>query len=160
MTVATIKNGQEDWTNALNADLSQIGDFTSWSTAGIAAMNGFSIKNICWRRCTKKDGDRTFTILEIAGWIDNMPSLAPNQHLQIMKLAAEALDPNQHLQIMKLAAEVYKPIGNYFAQASSIGGSAASGLEFDPQTGIITATNGYNFKIENFGSFISLLIIS
>lgn len=144
MTVATIKNGQEDWTNALNADLSQIGDFTSWSTAGIAAMNGFSIKNICWRRCTKKDGDRTFTILEIAGWIDNMPSLAPNQHLQIMKLAAE----------------VYKPIGNYFAQASSIGGSAASGLEFDPQTSIITATNGYNFKIENFGSFISLLIIS
>lgn len=144
MTVVTIKNGQEDWTNTLNADLSQIGDFTSWSTAGIVAMNGFSIKNICWRRCTKKDGDRTFTILEIAGWINNMP----------------ALDPNQHLQIMKLAAEVYKPIGNYFAQASSIGGSAASGLEFDPQTGIITATNGYNFKIENFGSFISLLIIS
>ena len=71
-----------------------------------------------------------------------------------------ALDPNQHLQIMKLAAEVYKPIGSYFAQASSIGGSAGSGLEFDPQTGIITATNGYNFKIENFGSFISLLIIS
>ena len=144
MTVATIKNGQEDWTNALNTGLSQIGDFTDWSTAGIVAMNGFSIKNVCWRRCTKKDGDRTFTILEIAGWIDNMPSLAPNQHLQIMKLAAE----------------VYKPIGNYFAQASSIGGSAASDLEFDPQTGIITATNGYNFKIENFGSFISLLIIS
>lgn len=144
MAVATIKNGQEDWTNALNTGLSQIGDFTDWSTAGIVAMNGFSIKNVCWRRCTKKDGDRTFTILEIAGWIDNMPSLAPNQHLQIMKLAAE----------------VYKPIGNYFVQASSIGGSAASGLEFDPQTGIITATNGYNFKIENFGSFISLLIIS
>lgn len=144
MAVATIKNGQEDWTNALNTGLSQIGDFTDWSTAGIVAMNGFSIKNVCWRRCTKKDGDRTFTILEIAGWINNMP----------------ALDPNQHLQIMKLAAEVYKSIGNYFAQASSIGGSAASGLEFDPQTGIITATNGYNFKIENFGSFISLLIIS
>lgn len=144
MAVATIKNGQEDWTNALNTGLSQIGDFTDWSTAGIVAMNGFSIKNVCWRRCTKKDGDRTFTILEIAGWINNMP----------------ALDPNQHLQIMKLAAEVYKPIGSYFAQASSIGGSAASDLEFDPQTGIITATNGYNFKIENFGSFISLLIIS
>ena len=50
MAVATIKNGQEDWTNALNTGLSQIGDFTDWSTAGIVAMNGFSIKNVCWRR--------------------------------------------------------------------------------------------------------------
>lgn len=47
--VQTIKNGQEDWLNALNNDLSQIGDFTEWTTAGITALNGLGkAQNLCW----------------------------------------------------------------------------------------------------------------
>ena len=130
MSIKSIENGQEDWLNTLNSNLSQIGDFTEWSTAGITALNGLGNgKNLCWRKATQVVGSKKRVVIEIAGYV-TIPS------------------------------NIYEPITTYFAQTSSVGGSPASDLEFDSSTGKITITNGYSFAIGNFGSYISMIIVA
>lgn len=141
--VQTIKNGQEDWLSTLNSDLSQIGDFTEWSTAGITALNGLgNAKNLCWRKATQVVGTKKRVVIEIAGYV-TIPS---------------NITSNQHLEIIQLASNIYDPISTYFVQTSTVGGSAASDLEFDSTTGKISITNGYSYAIGNFGSYISMII--
>lgn len=141
--VQAIKNGQEDWLSTLNSDLSQIGDFTEWSTAGITALNGLGNgKNLCWRKATQVVGNKKRVVIEIAGYVTIPSNIASNQHLDIIQLASN----------------IYDPISTYFAQAGTVGSSAASGLEFDSGTGKISITNGYSFAIGNFGSYISMII--
>ena len=143
MAITQIQAGQKDWLSALNSNLSQIGDFTDWSTAGITALNGLGNgKNLCWRKATQVVGDKKRVVIEIAGYV-TIPS---------------NITPNQHLEIIQLASNIYEPITTYFAQTSSVGGSAASGLEFDSGTGKISITNGYSYAIGNFGSYISMII--
>ena len=143
MAVTQIQAGQKGWLSTLNSNLSQIGDFTEWSTAGITALNGLGNgKNLCWRKATQVVGNKKRVVLEIAGYV-TIPS---------------NITPNQHLEIIQLASNIYEPITTYFAQTSSVGGSPASDLEFDSGTGKINITNGYNFTIGNFGSYISMII--
>lgn len=143
MAVTQIQAGQKDWLSTLNSNLSQIGDFTEWSTAGITALNGLGNgKNLCWRKATQVVGSKKRVVLEIAGYV-TIPS---------------NITPNQHLEIIQLASNIYEPITTYFAQTSSVGGSSASDLEFDSGTGKINITNGYNFTIGNFSSYISMII--
>lgn len=143
MSIKLINNGQEDWLSALNSNLSQIGDFTEWSTAGITALNGLGNgKNLCWRKATQVVGDKKRVVIEIAGYVTIPSNIASNQHLDIIQLASN----------------IYDPISTYFAQAGTVGSSAASGLEFDSTTGKISITNGYSFAIGNFGSYISMII--
>ena len=140
MAITQIRAGQEDWLSTLNSNLSQIGDFTDWSTAGITALNGLGNgKNLCWRKATQVVGSKKRVVVEIAGYV-TIPS---------------NITPNQHLEIIQLASNIYT---TYFAQTSSVGGSPASDLEFDSGTGKINITNGYNFTIGNFGSYISMII--
>lgn len=141
----TITKGQEDWLTTLNAGLSQIGDFTEWSTAGITALNGLgNEKNLCWRKATQVVGNKKRVVLEIAGYVTIPSNIASNQHLEIIQLASN----------------IYEPITTYFAQTSSVGGSPASDLEFDSNTGKITITNGYSYTIGDFGSYISMIIVA
>lgn len=145
MSIKSIENGQEDWLNTLNSNLSQIGDFTEWSTAGITALNGLGNgKNLCWRKATQVVGSKKRVVIEIAGYVTIPSNIASNQHLDIIQLASN----------------IYEPITTYFAQTSSVGGSPASDLEFDSSTGKITITNGYSFAIGNFGSYISMIIVA
>lgn len=145
MSIKSIENGQEDWLNTLNSNLSQIGDFTEWSTAGITALNGLGNgKNLCWRKATQVIGNKKRVVIEIAGYVTIPSNIASNQHLEIIQLASN----------------IYEPITTYFAQTSSVGGSPASDLEFDSNTGKITITNGYSFAIGNFGSYISMIIVA
>lgn len=143
MAITQIQAGQKDWLSTLNSNLSQIGDFTEWSTAGITALNGLGNgKNLCWRKATQVVGNKKRVVLEIAGYV-TIPS---------------NITSNQHLEIIQLASNVYEPITTYFAQTSSVGGSPASDLEFDSNTGKITITNGYSYTIGDFGSYISMII--
>lgn len=145
MAVTQIQAGQKDWLSTLNSNLSQIGDFTEWSTAGITALNGLGNgKNLCWRKATQVVGNKKRVVLEIAGYV-TIPS---------------NITPNQHLEIIQLASNIYEPITTYFAQTSSVGGSPASDLELDSSTGKITITNGYSYAIGNFGSYISMIIVA
>ncbi len=145
MAVTQIQAGQKDWLSTLNSNLSQIGDFTEWSTAGITALNGLGNgKNLCWRKATQVVGNKKRVVLEIAGYV-TIPS---------------NITSNQHLEIIQLASNVYEPITTYFAQTSSVGGSPASDLEFDSNTGKITITNGYSYAIGDFGSYISMIIVA
>jgi hypothetical protein len=145
MSIKSIENGQEDWLNTLNSNLSQIGDFTEWSTAGITALNGLGNgKNLCWRKATQVMGNKKRVVIEIAGYVTIPSNIASNQHLDIIQLASN----------------IYDPISTYFAQAGAVGNSAASGLEFDSGTGKISITNGYSFAIGNFGSYISMIIVA
>lgn len=145
MAVTQIQAGQKDWLSALNSNLSQIGDFTEWSTAGITALNGLGNgKNLCWRKATQVVGSKKRVVIEIAGYVTIPSNIASNQHLDIIQLASN----------------IYEPITTYFAQTSSVGGSPASDLEFDSSTGKITITNGYSFAIGNFGSYISMIIVA
>lgn len=145
MSIKSIENGQEDWLNTLNSNLSQIGDFTEWSTAGITALNGLGNgKNLCWRKATQVVGNKKRVVIEIAGYVTIPSNIASNQHLDIIQLASN----------------IYDPISTYFAQAGTVGSSAASGLEFDSGTGKISITNGYSFAIGNFGSYISMIIVA
>lgn len=143
MAITQITAGQEDWLSTLNSDLSQIGDFTEWSTAGITALNGLGNgQNLCWRKATQVVGNKKRVVIEIAGYV-TIPS---------------NITSNQHLEIIQLASNIYESISTYFTQTSSVGGSPASGLEFDSNTGKITITNGYSYTIGNFGSYISMII--
>lgn len=143
MAITQIRAGQEDWLNTLNSNLSQIGDFTEWSTAGITALNGLGNgKNLCWRKATQVVGNKKRVVIEIAGYVTIPRNIASNQHLDIIQLASN----------------IYDPISTYFAQAGTVGSSSASGLEFDSTTGKISITNGYSFAIGNFGSYISMVI--
>lgn len=143
MAVTQIQKGQEDWLSTLNSNLSQIGDFTEWSTAGITALNGLGNgKNLCWRKATQVVGSKKRVVIEIAGYV-TIPS---------------NITPNQHLDIIQLASNIYEPITMYFVQAGAVGGSAASDLEFNSSTGKISITNGYSYAIGNFGSYISMII--
>lgn len=143
MAITQIRAGQKDWLSTLNSNLSQIGDFTEWSTAGITALNGLGNgKNLCWRKATQVVGSKKRVVIEIAGYVTIPSNIASNQHLDIIQLASN----------------IYEPITTYFAQTSSVGGSSASGLEFDSTTGKISITNGYSFAIGNFGSYISMII--
>lgn len=145
MAVTQIQAGRKDWLSTLNSNLSQIGDFTEWSTAGITALNGLGNgKNLCWRKATQVVGSKKRVVIEIAGYV-TIPS---------------NITPNQHLEIIQLASNIYEPITTYFAQTSSVGGSPASDLEFDSSTGKITITNGYSYAIGNFGSYISMIIVA
>lgn len=145
MAISTITSGQKDWLNTLNSNLSQIGDFTEWSTAGITALNGLGNgKNLCWRKATQVVGSKKRVVIEIAGYVTIPSNIASNQHLDIIQLASN----------------IYDPISTYFAQAGTVGSSAASGLEFDSGTGKISITNGYSFAIGNFGSYISMIIVA
>lgn len=146
MAIKLIDNGQEDWLSTLNSDLSQISDFTTWSTDGITVLNGLGNgqKNLCWRKATQVVGDKKRVVLEIAGYVT-----IPNN-----------IASNQHLDIIQLASNIYEPISTYFVQASTVGGSAASDLEFDSNTGKISITNGYSYAIGNFGSYISMIIVA
>ncbi|KGL67271.1 hypothetical protein LX03_03070 [Limosilactobacillus mucosae] len=145
MAVTQIQVGQKDWLSTLNSNLSQIGDFTEWSTAGITALNGLGNgKNLCWRKATQVVGSKKRVVIEIAGYVTIPSNIASNQHLDIIQLASN----------------IYDPISTYFAQTSSVGGSPASDLEFDSSTGKITITNGYSFAIGNFGSYISMIIVA
>ncbi len=145
MSIKSIENGQEDWLNTLNSNLSQIGDFTEWSTAGITALNGLGNgKNLCWRKATQVVGNKKRVVIEIAGYVTIPSNIASNQHLDIIQLASN----------------IYDPISTYFAQAGTVGSSAASGLEFDSGTGKISIINGYSFAIGNFGSYISMIIVA
>ena len=141
--VQTIKNGQEDWLNALNNDLSQIGDFTEWTTAGITALNGLGkAQNLCWRKATQTIGSQKRVVIEIAGYVTIPSNIASNAHLDIIQLASN----------------IYQPISTYFAQVGTVGSSPASGLEFNSSNGKISIINGYSFSIGNFDSYISMLI--
>lgn len=143
MAITQIRAGQEDWLSTLNSNLSQIGDFTEWSTAGITALNGLGNgKNLCWRKATQVVGSKKRVVIEIAGYVTIPSNIAPNQHLDIIQLASN----------------IYDPISTYFTQTSSVGGSSASNLEFDSSTGKIKITNGYSYAIGNFGSYISMII--
>ena len=143
MAISTITSGQKGWLSTLNSNLSQIGDFTEWSAAGITALNGLGNgNNLCWRKATQIVGSKKRVVVEIAGYV-TIPS---------------NITPNQHLEIIQLASNIYEPISTYFAQASTVGGSAASDLEFDSSTGKISITNGYSYAIGNFGSYISMII--
>lgn len=143
MSIKLINNGQEDRLSTLNSNLSQIGDFTEWSTAGITALNGLGNgKNLCWRKATQVVGSKKRVVIEIAGYV-TIPS---------------NITSNQHLEIIQLASNIYDPISTYFVQAGTVGSSSASGLEFDSTTGKISITNGYSFAIGNFGSYISMII--
>lgn len=145
MAITQIQKGQEDWLSTLNSNLSQIGDFTEWSTAGITALNGLGNgKNLCWRKATQVVGSKKRVVIEIAGYV-TIPS---------------NITSNQHLEIIQLASNIYEPITTYFAQTSSVGGSPASDLEFDSNTGKITITNGYSYTIGDFGSYISMIIVA
>lgn len=145
MAVTQIQAGQKDWLSTLNSNLSQIGDFTEWSTAGITALNGLGNgKNLCWRKATQVVGNKKRVVIEIAGYV-TIPS---------------NITSNQHLEIIQLASNIYDPISTYFAQAGTVGGSAASDLEFDSSTGKISITNGYGYAIGNFGSYISMIIVA
>lgn len=145
MAINLISNGQEDWLSTLNSNLSQIGDFTEWSTAGITALNGLGNgKNLCWRKATQVVGNKKRVVIEIAGYVTIPSNIASNQHLDIIQLASN----------------IYEPITTYFAQTSTVGSSAASGLEFDSNTGKITITNGYSYTIGDFGSYISMIIVA
>ena len=145
MAITQIRAGQEEWLSTLNSNLSQIGDFTEWSTAGITALNGLGNgKNLCWRKATQVVGSKKRVVIEIAGYVTIPSNIAPNQHLDIIQLASN----------------IYDPISTYFAQAGTVGGSAASGLEFDSGTGKISITNGYSYAIGNFGSYISMIIVA
>ena len=143
MAVTQIQAGRKDWLSTLNSNLSQIGDFTEWSTAGITALNGLGNgKNLCWRKATQVVGNKKRVVLEIAGYV-TIPS---------------NITSNQHLEIIQLASNIYEPISTYFTQTSTVGASSASNLEFDSSTGKITITNGYSYTIGNFGSYISMII--
>lgn len=143
MAVTQIQAGQEDWLSTLNSNLSQIGDFTEWSTAGITALNGLGNgKNLCWRKATQVVGDKKRVVIEIAGYV-TIPS---------------NITSNQHLEIIQLASNIYDPISTYFVQTSTVGSSSASNLEFDSSTGKIIITNGYSYTIGDFGSYISMII--
>lgn len=145
MSITQIRAGQEDWLSTLNSNLSQIGDFTDWSTAGITALNGLGNgKNLCWRKATQVVGSKKRVVVEIAGYVTIPSNIASNQHLDIIQLASN----------------IYEPISTYFAQTSTVGSSAASDLEFDSGTGKISITNGYSFAIGNFGSYISMIIVA
>ena len=145
MAITQIRAGQEDWLSTLNSNLSQIGDFTDWSTAGITALNGLvNGKNLCWRKATQVVGSKKRVVVEIAGYVTIPSNIASNQHLDIIQLASN----------------IYEPISTYFAQTSTVGSSAASDLEFDSGTGKISITNGYSFAIGNFGSYISMIIVA
>lgn len=145
MAVTQIQAGQKDWLSTLNSNLSQIGDFTEWSTAGITALNGLGNgKNLCWRNATQVVGNKKRVVVEIAGYVTIPSNIASNQHLDIIQLASN----------------IYEPISTYFAQTSTVGSSAASDLEFDSGTGKISITNGYSFAIGNFGSYISMIIVA
>lgn len=145
MAITQIRAGQEDWLSTLNSNLSQIGDFTDWSTAGITALNGLGNgKNLCWRKATQVVGSKKRVVVEIAGYVTIPSNIASNQHLDIIQLASN----------------IYEPISTYFAQTSTVGSSAASDLEFDSGTGKISITNGYSFAIGNFGSYISMIIVA
>ena len=143
MAITQIRAGQEGWLSTLNSNLSQIGDFTEWSTAGITALNGLGNgKNLCWRKATQVVGSKKRVVIEIAGYVTIPSNIASNQHLDIIQLASN----------------IYDPISTYFAQAGTVGSSSASGLEFDSTTGKISITNGYSFAIGNFGSYFSMII--
>lgn len=143
MAVTQIQAGQEDWLSTLNSNLSQIGDFTEWSTAGITALNVLGNgKNLCWRKATQVVGDKKRVVIEIAGYV-TIPS---------------NITSNQHLEIIQLASNIYDPISTYFVQTSTVGSSSASNLEFDSSTGKIIITNGYSYTIGDFGSYISMII--
>ena len=143
MAVTQIQAGQKDWLSTLNSNLSQIGDFTEWSTAGITALNGLGNgKNLCWRKATQVVGNKKRVVIEIAGYVTIPSNIASNQHLDIIQLASN----------------IYEPITTYFVQVGTVGGSSASDLEFDSSTGKISITNGYGFVIGNFGSYISMII--
>lgn len=145
MAITQIRAGQEDWLSTLNSNLSQIGDFTEWSTAGITALNGLGNgKNLCWRKATQVVGDKKRVVIEIAGYV-TIPS---------------NITSNQHLEIIQLASNIYDPISTYFVQTSTVGSSSASNLEFDSSTGKITITNGYSYTIGDFGSYISMIIVA
>lgn len=145
MAITQIRAGQEGWLSTLNSNLSQIGDFTEWSTAGITALNGLGNgKNLCWRKATQVVGNKKRVVIEITGYVTIPSNIASNQHLDIIQLASN----------------IYEPISTYFAQAGTVGGSAASDLEFDSNTGKITITNGYSYTIGDFGSYISMIIVA
>lgn len=73
MSIKSIENGQEDWLNTLNSNLSQIGDFTEWSTAGITALNGLGNgKNLCWRKATQVVGNKSAWLSRLQGTLQSL----------------------------------------------------------------------------------------
>lgn len=79
MAITQIQAGQKDWLSTLNSNLSQIGDFTEWSTAGITALNGLGNgKNLCWRKATQVVGNKKRVVIEIAGYVTIPSNIASN----------------------------------------------------------------------------------
>ena len=89
MAVTQIQAGRKDWLSTLNSNLSQIGDFTEWSTAGITALNGLGNgKNLCWRKATQVVGNKKRVVIEIAGYVTIPSNIASNHTLTSSSLPA------------------------------------------------------------------------
>lgn len=142
MDLTKIFSGMDKGPEAIQANFEKLnaasGSGTEWSKAGLTSLNGFGGANLCWRKYEING----LKILEFSGWCRTVH-----------------LEGNASADIIQASDDIKNMFGTYFAEASSIASSAASGLSFSTANGRITLTNGYNFAIEPFETSMSLVVI-
>ena len=142
MDLTKIFSGMDKGPEAIQANFEKLnaasGSGTEWSKAGLTSLNGFGGANLCWRKYEING----LKILEFSGWCKTVH-----------------LEGNASADIIQVSDEIKNMFGIYFAQASSIASSPASGLSFDTSNGRIKMTNGNAFAIEPFETSMSLVII-
>lgn len=142
MDLTKIFTGMDKGPEAIQANFDKLngatGGGTEWSKAGLTPLNGFGGTNLCWRKYEING----LKVLEFSGWCKTVH-----------------LEGNTSADIIQVSDEVKNMFGIYFAQASSIDSSPASGLSFDTSNGRIKMTNGNAFAIEPFETSMSLVII-
>lgn len=142
MDLTRIFSGMDKGPEAIQANFEKLnaasGSGTEWSKAGLTSLNGFGGANLCWRKYEING----LKILEFSGWCKTVH-----------------LEGNASADIIQVSDDIKNMFGAYFAEASSIVSSAASGLSFSTTNGRITLTNGYGFAIEPFETSMSLVVI-
>lgn len=142
MDLTKIFSNMDKGPEAIQANFEKLnaasGSGTEWSKAGLTSLNGFGGANLCWRKYEING----LKILEFSGWCRTVH-----------------LEGNASADIIQVSDDIKNMFGTYFAEASSIVSSPASGLSFSTGNGRITFRNGYGFAIEPFETLMSLVVI-
>ena len=141
MSYQDLVAGDKGWVNLINKNFqSQEITDTGAVYSAVQGINGFHGENMIYREVTFPSGLKQ---VYFAGWDTNIPNVPKNSTVQAYKLPINWSTSGYYVNV---------------SQVSNGDGLFRHRVKLDPNTGIVSFFNAYDYDVSNFSAGISLML--